>query len=402
MSAPHTFRGYKFLVTGILAIEYGLQVVMPAVLHDTQPLSLIVGICVAGVASAFLVELLLFPIEKSSKPGIQVTPRAAMALLVVGWAATVAGSLIGGIAYLNQTTSTSASKAAAIFTPFEVWMLFGVALFFALARDKVVTNRRALTLAGVSVVLQLAVALHDAILAQALDLAVVVVFLAVVTGVVRLRWILVIVAIGLLAIQPIYTARNQERAALGAVPSGQDQSALDRLRADVEMANVADLGQIPTNFGYPSLGTLIRFGIVPRVIDRGRGSLVTGEHLSVALGGSTTNSASATALGEAYIEHKWAGVVFYGVSAALVVGVLIRKRGPWAVALLAAVVEMALLIESTFPDMLASILQAAVSMGLAIVFCTIVMRRHRGEIGSPVELRPAVPHRGGPDDALTT
>jgi len=386
VTAPRQFRGYKFLVTGILAIEYGLQVVMPAVLHDTQPLSTIVGICAVGVASAFVVEFLLSPTRKASKPGIRVTQRAAMAVLLVGWVATVAGSLLGGVGYLNQITSASASKSAAIFTPFQVWTLFGVALLFALARDGLVTNRRAVTLAGISLLLELALALRNAILGQAVSLAMVVVFLAVVTGVVRLRWILLIVVAGLLAAQPLYNLRNQERSALAQASVGQDQSAVHRLRADLEMAQVGDFVQIPINFGYPGIGTLIRFGLVPRVFDRGRGSLNTGERLSIAIGGSPTNSTTATTLGEAYIEHKWPGVIFFGASAALVVGVLARRRGPWALVFLAIVVDSGLLIESTFPDLIASILQAVVSMALAIVFCTISVWRDRGAPIKPTPL----------------
>jgi hypothetical protein len=146
------------------------------------------------------------------------------------------------------------------------------------------------------------------------------------------------------------------------------------------MAQVGDFVQIPTNFGYPSVGTLFRFGLVPRVFDRGRGNLITGENFSVAVGGTSTNSDTATTLGEAYIEHKWPGVIFFGASAALLVGVFTRRRGPWALALLAVIFESGLIIESTFPDLLARILQATVSMVLAVVFSAIVMRHDHGNV----------------------
>ena len=154
MAARREFRGYKFLVTGILVIEYGLEVVMPAIIHDTEPFFTIIEICAVGVTAAFVVEFLLFPIGRSSARSIPVTPRSAMAVLIVGWVATLAVSFLGGVGYTNEITSASASKTAAIFTPFEIWTLFGIALFFALARDGVVTTRRVLTLASISFLLE--------------------------------------------------------------------------------------------------------------------------------------------------------------------------------------------------------------------------------------------------------
>lgn len=380
MAARREFRGYKFLVTGILVIEYGLQVVMPAVIHDTKPLSTIVEICAVGVAAAFVVEFLLFPVGRSSARFIRVSPRSAMAVLIVGWVATLAASFLGGVAYLNQITSASVSRTTAIFTPFEIWMIFGIALFFALARDGVVTNRRVLTLATISFLLEFGISLRGAIFGQAVTFALIIVFLAVITGVVRLRWIVLVFAVGLLIAQPLYNFRNEERASLSHVSPGQTQSWTQRVREDLLMAQVGDFVQIPTNFGYPSVGTLFRFGLVPRVFDRGRGNLITGENFSVAVGGTSTNSDTATTLGEAYIEHKWPGVIFFGASAALLVGVFTRRRGPWALALLAVIFESGLIIESTFPDLLARILQATVSMVLAVVFSAIVMRHDHGNV----------------------
>ena len=378
MTAKREFRGYKFLVTGIFVIEYGLQVVMPAVIHDTEPLSTILEICAAGIAAAFVVEFLLSPIGKSSARGIQVTPRSAMAVLIVGWFATLAGSLFGGIAYVNQITSAPASKVAAIFTPFEVWTLFGTALFFALARDGLVTTRRALGLATISFLLECGINYRGGTFGVAIGFGTLIVFLAVITGVVRLRWIVPLLAVFLLVAQPLSNLRNEVRASLSQVAEVQNQSWTQRVREDLLMAQVSDFTQIPTNFGYPSVGTLLRFGLLPRVLDRGRGNLNTGENFSVAVGGSSTNSNTATTFGDAYIEHKWPGVIFFGAAAAFVVGIITRRRGPWALALLAVIFESTLMIESTFPDMLAIILQTMLSMALAIVFSAILMRRgHR-------------------------
>ncbi len=382
MAVRREFRGYKFLVTGILVIEYGLEVVMPAIIHDTEPFFTIIEICAVGVTAAFVVEFLLFPIGRSSARSIPVTPRSAMAVLIVGWVATLAVNFLGGVGYTNEITSASASKTAAIFTPFEIWTLFGIALFFALARDGVVTTRRVLTLASISFLLEFGISLRNAGFGQAITFTLMTVFLAVITGLVRLRWLVLVFAVGLLVAQPLYNFRNEERASLSQVNPGQTQSWTQRVREDLLMAQVDDFVQIPTNFGYPSVATLFRYGLVPRVFDRGRGNLNTGQSFSVAVGGTSTNSNTATTLGEAYIEHKWPGVIFFGAAAALVVGVFTRRRGPWALAFLAVIFESGLIIESTFPDLLATILQAAVSMVLAVVFSAIVMRHDHGNVVS--------------------
>ena len=103
------------------------------------------------------------------------------------------------------------------------------------------------------------------------------------------------------------------------------------------------------------------------MFDQDRGTLHTGENLSVALGGSPINSDSATTFGDAYLVDGWAGIVIYSGLAALVTGIVIRRQGPWAYALLAMITQNCLLVESGYPDMLAGLLQACVSLIVAIL-----------------------------------
>jgi hypothetical protein len=46
----------------------------------------------------------------------------------------------------------------------------------------------------------------------------------------------------------------------------------------------------------------------------------------------------------------------------------IRREGPWALAVLATLVQQGLWIEAVYPDLLASILQAMVSLLVAVIF----------------------------------
>jgi hypothetical protein len=58
---------------------------------------------------------------------------------------------------------------------------------------------------------------------------------------------------------------------------GQQSSYGQRLRLDLELAQVRDFLTIPAAAGIkaPSILTLLEFGLVPRVLDQGRGRLHT-------------------------------------------------------------------------------------------------------------------------------
>jgi len=64
-----------FPVTILLALQYGALVAIPAVLHQTQPESTILGICRLGVFVAFAVEGLLFPIGSRFGRQVSVEPK---------------------------------------------------------------------------------------------------------------------------------------------------------------------------------------------------------------------------------------------------------------------------------------------------------------------------------------
>src|SRR5664280_1502592 len=114
-----------FPVTILLALQYGALVAIPAVLHQTQPESTILGICGLGVFVAFAVEGLLFPIGHrfgrkvlvEPKRQVPATWRGARAVMVVGWIAAFAGAFAGQGTYSSQIGTTSTSSLASLVTP---------------------------------------------------------------------------------------------------------------------------------------------------------------------------------------------------------------------------------------------------------------------------------------------
>ncbi len=385
-----------FPVTILLALQYGTLVALPAVLHGTAPESTILAICGLGVFTAFVVEGIRAPIGpraprrlppswSGSSIGYRTVPATwsgARAVMVIGWAAVWAAAFVGHGTYAAVIGTTSTSKFAAALTPFDVWPLIGLALSLGLWREGRLSQRSAYVVVAVNLVLQLAVSFYDARLAPFMSFALAVAFLMTVTRLIRLRWVVLALLVIPLVWPVMYDLRNDIRTQQGAaVAQYSTTNPSHRLRLDLEMAQLAELPQIPADIGQASVPTLLRFGLIPRVFDPGRGTISSANGLSVALGGSPQNSQTETALGSAYVEHKWPGIVVYVGIAALVVGMVIRRRGPWALAVLAILVQSGLWIEASYPDMLAEVLQALVSLVVAVAVVNVLFRSDRRAIG---------------------
>ncbi len=359
----------NFPVTILLGAQYGALVVLPAIIYDTSPLSLLITICAVGVGTALVVEALRAPLGPRSAKSIPVTPKAAMWVVSIGWLAAIGASITKGVAYLNQTTNAKPSHLAAFFTPLTYWLLIGTVLIMAQAAGGTVSRKRAWLVMSFGLIVELALSLRAEILGDAVSYFLVVTFMAITLRLIRWRWVLVALFTMPIVLPVIYNFKTNERSASSHVAEpGQQVDYGQRLRLDLEMAQVKDFTTIPANnIDAPNLATLLQFGLIPRVLNQGRGTMHTGENLSVALGGSPTNSDSATTFGDAYLVDGWAGIVTYSGLAALVTGIVIRRQGPWAYALLAIITQNCLLVESGYPDMLAGLLQASVSLIVAIL-----------------------------------
>lgn len=378
----------KFPITILFGSQYGALVVFPAITHDTKPLSLIVTICAVGIGTAFFVEVLRFPLGRRNVRPIAVSPNAAMWIVSVGWVAAIGSAITGGVAYVNQTTSARPSHLAAIFTPLISWLIIGTVLVMAQAAQGIVSRKRAWWVILLGFCLELILSLRAAILSEAVVYFFIVTFLAVVLGFVRWRWVIVALFTIPIVLPVLYNLKTQERTHLSPdAVQGQYLNYSQRLRLDLEMAKVQDFLAIPaSNIDPPSLPTLLLFGLVPRVFDQSRGTLHTAENLSIAVGESPTTSDTATSFGNAYIVDGWKGVLLYSGLAALVTGMVIRRRGPWAFALLAIIAQSCLLVETFYPDMLAGLLQGCISWAAALVVVELVSRYRQRQ-----QVRPSDP-----------
>jgi hypothetical protein len=300
-----------------------------------------------------------------------------MWIVRVGLLAAIGSALVGGVAYANQATRAKPSHFAAIFTPLTSWLMVGTVLVMAQAAQGAVSRARAWRVILSGFTLELILSLKAAILGAAVSYFFVVTFLAVVLGFIRWRWVIVALFAIPIVLPALYNLKTQERSTISPVAQpSQHLNYGDRLRLDREMAQIEDFPTIPArNISTPSLPTLLLFGLVPRVFDESRGTLNTGENLSVAVGGSPTSSDTATAFGNAYILGGWSGLILYSGLCALVAGMVVRRQGPWAFALLSVIAQTCLLVEAPYPDMLAGLLQGCVSWAVALVIVQLISRR---------------------------
>ena len=352
-----------FPVTFVLVAQYVSLVLYPAVIHQTSPISTILIICTVAICSAFVIELLLMPIQTSRIAHPCVSSSIAKPIIVVGWIAQGAIALTGQLGYASQISGGGRSSLASLATPFQYWPLLGLSLIFYAFQQGKFRRINLLLWTAATLLVQLLVSMKEGRLAPLFVLILTLVLIGLIVGLIRLRMVVLFLALVPIFWPILYTARNQIRASEGASSAEQAlHSPSQRLRLDLELAQVNDFSSIPANLPLPGIVTLFRFGLIPSVLDRTRGTIDSAGLISIAMGGPSTNSASLTTLGELYVEQGFQGLIIYGSATALMVGYLIRRRGPWTLSIIAITVSQILWIEETVPDFLAGFLQSLASL----------------------------------------
>lgn len=356
----------RFPISILLGAQLVAMIALPAVINQTSAVGTMLGICVAVIAVALYFETMMLPLRPIDKPTRSITLRSANVVLSVGAVAVVGSTLGGGASYAVQIGAARESAITAIFTPFTIWVLFGLVLHFWLFREGQATRTKTLAIAVAICVLQLWAGLEKAILGQSAAFVLTVLVLAVFVRLIRLRIIVVVLLLIPLLWPPLYDLRDNIRAEItGAAPSSRENAALERLQLDKQMAAIDRLSPRPDGLEAPEAWTLIRTGLLPSFIDRDRPPIDTGSRLSIALGGSPTNSQSATMFGNVYIFDGWAGVVLLSAALALAMGAAMRRRSPWALVFAALIYLYGVSFNANYPNIVPQMLQASVSMLLA-------------------------------------
>lgn len=365
----------RFPVTILLGFQVTAMIVVPAALKGTQPLGLITAICAVAVAVSFYVELMMQPLRAPRGSARPVAVRAAAVVLAGGATAVIASALGGRGSYAVQLGLAQESAVVAIAAPFTLWVMFGTALILWLHRRGDVSRRSALWTVTLVSGLYLWEGLTRAIIGQSAALVLTVLVLAVFAKVIRLRTIAITLLLIPLVWPPIYDLRDEIRRSTVIGPAKVSADApLERLQLDAQMAHVGRLVPAPSGLEPLDFPTLLRIGILPGFLDSDRPRLDTGSRISVALGGTATNSQSATMLGNIFIFEGWAGVVVFAAVLSLAMGALLRRDNPWALASVGLVYSYAMSFNATYPDVIPKLLQAGFAMLAAYVLTRTLSR----------------------------
>lgn len=374
-----TDRGWllrRFPVTTVLGLQYAAFAIFPALLHHDAT-SLLLSIVGFGLLAAFAVEALLAPLRRRGDDEGLTPPRwnpsRAVAVLVVGVASQVAIALLSPSSYAVQLGSVSRSPVASLLTPFSYWTVAGSVLVLLAWRAGQMPLRRALWLLGATSGVLLVVGIRQGILGGFRDYAVTMALMVLLTGIVRLRTV-VLFGIGVALIVPfLLHIRNQVRLSHGAnqfaVTASESQS---RLREDTLINQLQGL-KLPLDLGQPSIRTTFRYGLIPSQFDKSRPPLHTGVLVDNALTGGNTSSTSFTVLGNAYAFEGFSGEVAYAAIVALLAGLLLWRRTPFRLVIFALAVNTLLTIEQSYPDGIAGFLQALVAMIPVFVICRVTL-----------------------------
>lgn len=367
--SAYLFR--RFPVTVVVAAPY-LGLVLPmAVIGGSDVTGFIVWLVGIAVAATFVVELATgsrasadsWPARAARACAIPGLPTLTAVVVVVACSSRLVLAAAGfGSVEAQVRGSGATGLLVALASLLSAWPLIGAALTFACVVGGVAGRGRAQLALAALTVTELGYSFVAQRTAIAIAFLTPVVLLAVVLGVIRARTALLAYAATLLLWPTVFAARNSSRAATG-IAVDQSVGALDRLRFDAQLGQVASF-TVPVDLGQPGLGTALRYGLVPRLLDPDRPQISTGQLINQALGGSAASAYNFLAVGTAYLFYGAVGVVVLYAAVALLARGLwlgVPRTGPVALVLLVLTCALPLGWTATPPDSLIGYVQAVVA-----------------------------------------
>jgi hypothetical protein len=360
----------KWPITTLLASQYLFFVIVPALAKgDESNISFILGLIVPAVCVSLFVESALAPLGTLGGRDRDISWNAIIVVTAVGFGAKALASLQGASSYETQIGSRALGALSSLFTPFQPWTLVGPLLGLYAAKTGRISRERCLALLAAASVLIVAQHVYLAILGPAMSYLLAMAFGAVLAGVVRLRWVVVAAVAVALAWPTIHALRQENRLRYGITDYNlrAQASPEQRLQLDKNIALAADI-DTPADVGQPGLVQILKFGLLPRLLDPDRPELATGKRVSVALGGAPNTSFGFTTLGNVYVLSGHVDVIVFVVVFALLMGVLLRLRGVAPFVLSVLVARECFWIDAGYPDSIAGLLAGAMAMVIALFF----------------------------------
>lgn len=374
----------------VLAPYLGLIIPIAIVQHNPQ-IAFILGLLGLALLGTVIAEVILLPLRlRRDAPPIEFAPsdRALRVIttgvVIVSVVARATFIASGGGSLLSQLTGQQGSTITSVAALFAAWNLFACGLLFVCAQRGVIRKRTLWAGIAVLALIELAGALQTTVTAPLVQFVSAALLVALVLGFVRLRTLIIALIIVLLAWPALYSLRNALRVEMGAAVD-PTVSAFDRLRFDEQLTAVAQF-DVPVDAGQLDGAEVLRYGIVPRVLDPGRPNVSSARLINQLLGGSSTSSFNFLSIGTLYFFYGPSGLVLFYFVAALVFCLIVSRAvraGPIAACMMTLAASYLFGWASTFPDTVIGYLQALISF-LPILVVLLVFRR-RGQ--APAQVR---------------
>ncbi|MEV0806075.1 hypothetical protein [Micromonospora sp. NPDC050200] len=380
-------------VSAVILAPYAILVVPMAVLYDnphTGFIAMLLGLALSGTVVVETVFRGRTDKRDQWQRGLADAnaghPRLfliARLVTVVSIVADLVGASEGRGTIFTQIAGEVAQSPLALATSlFTGWRYLALALLVASFAGGLVGRYAFLLWVAALVATQVLLVLLTAKSEPLFSYLSFIVAVTAICGVIRPRFLVIMMAALFLAWPALYTVRNEIRVD-GGVEVEQDMTATDRLRFDQQVTRAAEY-DVPVDLDQPGLADVVRYGLVPRLFDTERAPLSIGYAINMYLGGTSTSAYSFLTLGTVYFLDGWSGVVLFYAGWAIVASLLLRvggAPGPVRLSLFALVIGGPLLWTSAYPDTMIGFLQYSVAASPVLLLIHLI--RHRAKAAEP-------------------
>ncbi|MEU5960660.1 hypothetical protein ABZ777_05570 [Micromonospora parva] len=377
-------------VTVLVMAPYALLLIPMAVIYHNPQTTFILRLLGAALVGTVLVEtaaVMVRPQRRRWRPGVAAVNAShrhqyllARLVAMVSVAASITAAQAGQgtiFTQLGQEVATSPVARVAVLS--AGWSYLAFALLLSSFLGGHANRTRVLCWVGFLVAGHFATAALTGITSPIFGFLSFVAGAGAICGLFRIREVVMLGAVLLLAWPTLFALRNDIRVD-GGVSVAYDVSAQDRMRLDLQLAHAAEY-DVPVDVGQPGPSEFVRYGLVPRLLDTDRPTISTGALINQYLGGSATSSYSFLALGNVYFLVGWLGVPLYYAGWAAFALLLLRLRGapgPIRLSLFCFVLAGPLLWSSGYPDAMIAFLQHMVAALPVFVLLLLLKRRTPG------------------------
>lgn len=320
-------------VTTQVAIPYAILIIPQALLNSNEHLGFIIGVLALALAGSTLVESF---VRVRDRDRLLADSRRTLesyggTLRFTAFLACAVGQ-ITGVVSAAFGVGTIAAQVGLIRPPaalaqtvslFSTWTVSGAALLVGayLAGQ---LSRRTLHLSFLAIILLEAVRTSfTALTAHFISVLVYLVVLAVFAGTLKVRHCVVAVVAVVLLWPSVYQLRNDIREQSG-VRVVATIGAYDRLRYDEQISRAAQIPEVPIEIGQPDLLDILRYGLVPRLLDPDRPSLGTAKKINAFLGGGTTSAYTFLPVTTLYVLQGPVQTVLFYAALAVILAVALK------------------------------------------------------------------------------